>query len=268
VRPAARTAGTVRFVSTPTSCSVCGRTILKGERTRTYLTPDGEDRIVCELCRSRAEALQWISAEDAAKNPPQRNRRRRGSLVGWLRGLAPRPATEEGSGPRQEVKRSGSVAPPGAERSNGEKASGPASGSPRSKATDPAARGARVGRAGAIAETGTRLERAMARFNGSEHARTVAGLTKTLGDPQVSVGAAAGSPNEIRITVAWELSWYQWGVDLGEPASSVYEIAKGYEVAEIDASAREWNAHVEQGGRIAQGTAAQRPQGEPARTES
>jgi hypothetical protein len=108
----------------------------------------------------------------------------------------------------------------------------------------------------------------MARFNESEHARTVAGLTKTLGDPQVSVGAAAGSPNEIRLTVAWELSWYQWGVDLGEPASSVYEIAKGYEVAEIDAPAREWNAHVEQGGRIVQGTAPARSKGEPARTES
>ena len=48
----------------------------------------------------------------------------------------------------------------------------------------------------------------------------------------------------------------------------MYEIAKGYEVAEIDASAREWNAHVEQGGRIAQGTTATRPKSEPARTES
>ena len=247
-------------MSTPTSCSVCGRTILKGERTRTYLTPDGDERIVCELCRSRAESFQWISAEDAAENPPQRNRRRRGSLVGWLRGLAPKPAPADekaSAGPPE------SVPPP-----NGEEQAPVRATLARSAGPDPAARGARVGRAGAIAETGTRLERAMARFNESEHARTVAGLTKTLGDPQVSVGAAAGSPNEIRLTVAWELSWYQWGVDLGEPASAVYEIAKGYEVAEIDAPAREWNAHVEQGGRIAQGVGEPRPKGEPARTES
>ena len=248
-------------MSTPTSCTVCGRTILKGERTRTYLTPDGDERIVCELCRSRAEALQWISAEEAAENPPQRHRRRRGSLVGWLRGFAPKPAPgdEEAAAPSPPA----SVPPPNGERPTS--ARGPLA---RSEPTDPAARGARVGRAGAIAETGTRLERAMARFNDSEHARTVAGLTKTLGDPQVSVGAAAGSPNEIRLTVAWELSWYQWGVDLGEPTSSVYEIAKGYEVAEIDAAAREWNAHVEQGGRIAQGVTSARPKGEPAHTES
>ena len=248
-------------MSTPTSCSVCGRTILKGERTRTYLTPDGEERIVCELCRSRAESLQWIWAEEAADHHPKRDRRRRGSLVGWLRGFAPKPAPGH-----EEAPASGppaSVPPP-----NGEKPAPARTPLARSTGTDPAARGARVGRAGAIAETGTRLERAMARFNESEHARTVAGLTKTLGDPQVSVGAAAGSPNEIRLTVAWELSWYQWGVDLGEPASSVYEIATGYEVSEIDASAREWNAHVEQGGRIAQGTAPARPKGEPARTES
>ena len=46
----------------------------------------------------------------------------------------------------------------------------------------------------------------------------VAGLTRTLGDPKVSIGAAAGSSSEVRVTVAWELSWYQWGVDLeGDP---------------------------------------------------
>jgi hypothetical protein len=248
-------------VSTPTSCSICGRTILKGERTRTYLTPEGERRIVCELCRSRAESLHWVWAEEAADNPPKRDRRRRVSLVGWIRGLAQKlPAgDEEGAAKAPPA----SVPPP-----NSEEPATVGASLPRSAATDPAARGARVGRAGAIAETGTRLERAIARFNESEHARTVAGLTKTLGDPQVSVGAAAGSPNEIRLTVAWELSWYQWGVDLGEPTSSVYEIAKGYEVDEIDASAREWNAHVEQGGRIAPGAAVARPKGEPAPAES
>jgi hypothetical protein len=112
------------------------------------------------------------------------------------------------------------------------------------------------------------MERAVARFNESEHARTVAGLTRTLGEPQVSVGAAAGSPNEIRLTVAWELSWYQWGVDLAEPSRAVYEIDKGYEVSEIDASAREWNAHAAEGGNLRLGTALVKREGEPARTES
>lgn len=107
----------------------------------------------------------------------------------------------------------------------------------------------------------------MSRFNESEHARTVAGLTRTLGDPQVSVGAAAGSPNEIRLTVAWELSWYQWGVDLGEPSRAVYEIDKGYEISEIDASAKEWNAHAAGGGGLRLGSAPAQPEVEPAPTE-
>ena len=244
-------AGTVRSVSNPVSCSVCGRTILKGERTRTYLTPDGEKRIVCELCRARAEILEWVWAEDAnARRPAPSRRRRRGSLTAWLRG-------RRADGSDSEAV-PGSKPPP----ANGE-ASPVRSGSP-----DPAARGARVGRAGAIREPGTRLERAVARFNESEHARTVAGLTRTLGEPQISVGAASGSPNEIRFTVAWELSWYQWGVDLGEPSRAVYEIDKGYEVSEIDASAREWNAHVLEGNGLRLAAAAPRREGEPARTES
>lgn len=241
------------------SCSVCGRTILKGERTRAYLTPDGEPRTVCELCRSRAEALHWVWAEAANEHRPIRERRRRrGSLVGWLRGLGARPATGEAAN-----EPAGSVPPPGKEEAAGEAAAVSRSGPP-----DPAARGARVGRAGAISEPGTRLERAVSRFNESEHARTVAGLTRTLGQPQVSVGAAAGSPNEIRLTVAWELSWYQWGVDLGEPSRAVYEIDKGYEISEIDASAREWNAHAAEGGNLRLGTAPAEAEGEPARTET
>lgn len=234
---------------------MCGRTILKGERTRVYLTPDGERCSVCELCRSRAEAMHWVWAELANENRPVREpRRRRGSLVGWLKGFAR--AAEGAEQPAE------SVAPPAPRNGSGEAADTP------STRPDPAARGARVGRAGAVPEPGTRLERAVSRFNESEHARTVAGLTRTLGPPQVSVGAAAGSPNEIRLTVAWELSWYQWGVDLGEPSRAVYEIDKGHEVSEIDAPARQWNAYAGDDGRLHLGAVPAQPQGEPAGTET
>jgi hypothetical protein len=239
-------------VSNEASCSVCGRTILKGENTRTYLTPDGEPRTVCDLCRSRAEALHWVWAELANSSRVDPSRRRRGSLVGWLKGLAPkRPEPEEQ--PVVAADDNGSKAPPQP---------------PPQRVPDPAARGARVGRAGTIREPGTRLERAVARFNESEHARTVAGLTKTLGQPLVSVGAAAGSPNEIRLTVAWELSWYQWGVDLGTPSRPVFEIDKGHEIAEIDEPARQWNAHTADGGGLRLGTEPARAASEPARSES
>jgi hypothetical protein len=114
---------------------------------------------------------------------------------------------------------------------------------------DPAAPGANIRRrpAGAI---GGQLEYAAVRFNSSDAARTVAGLTRSLGQPRVSVGAAAGSPNGVRITVAWELCWYQWGVDLGDERRPVFEIGKGSEVEQLDRSARQWNAAMDEGAQL------------------
>jgi hypothetical protein len=94
----------------------------------------------------------------------------------------------------------------------------------------------------------TPFERAVARFNSSEAGRTVAGLIRTLGVPWVSVGAAAGAADEVRITVAWELSWYQWGVDIGDELRPVFEIGKGREIDQLDAAARQWNAAIDEGG--------------------
>ena len=61
------------------------------------------------------------------------------------------------------------------------------------------------------------------------------------------VGASAGAADEVRVTVAWELTWYQWGVDLGDELRPVYELNKGFEVEEIDAPARQWNASATDG---------------------
>ncbi len=83
---------------------------------------------------------------------------------------------------------------------------------------------------------------AVSRFNASEAARTVAGLARTLGAPRISIGAAAGSPGAARITVAWDLTWYQWKVGGGEQEAPVSELAHGTELEQLDAAAREWNA--------------------------
>jgi hypothetical protein len=99
----------------------------------------------------------------------------------------------------------------------------------------------------------TPLERATARFNASEAGRTVAGLVRTLGEPRVSVGACAGQADEMRITVAWDLTWYQWGVDVGAEGRPVHQIANGVDLAELDAAARQWNATALDGGRIVLG---------------
>ncbi len=121
---------------------------------------------------------------------------------------------------------------------------------PPSASPDPAARGARVDPLEREASPLSPFERAASRFNASEAGHTVAGLVRTLGPPWVSVGAAAGAPREVRITVAWELSWYQWGVDLGDEGRPVFQLAKGREIDQIDAAARQWNASAVEGGRI------------------
>jgi hypothetical protein len=129
---------------------------------------------------------------------------------------------------------------------------------------DPAAAGANVGRRPApeVSESpASRLERAANRFNESDAARTVAGLMRTLGRPSVSVGSAAGSPSEVRITFAWDLCWYQWGIDLGDDLRQVFQIDRGTEIDQLDGSARQWNASAEEGGRVALGAPPREPVG-------
>ena len=122
---------------------------------------------------------------------------------------------------------------------------------------DPAAPGANVGRRRVPSEG--RLELAVATFNESDAPRTVAGLCRSLGQPAVSVGASAGSASAMRITVAWELCWYQWGVNVVGGEGRVSRLANGGEVDELDRSARHWNAAVEGDGRLTLGAPAGRP---------
>ena len=56
-------------------------------------------------------------------------------------------------------------------------------------------------------------------FNASQFRRTVGGIAKSLGTPRVSITPLSGVNQEIVITVAWEISWYQYRVTPGlEPA--------------------------------------------------
>jgi len=94
-------------------------------------------------------------------------------------------------------------------------------------------------------------ELAAFRFNRSDPGRIVAGLTRTLGVPKVSVGSRGGSATEVRITCAWELTWHQWSVDLGDETGPVAEIAEGRRLTELEPAARQWNASAGPDGRIA-----------------
>src|SRR4051795_13607692 len=68
------------------SCDICGRTILKGERTEAYLAPGGQRHLVCELCTDRAYNEGWIR-ESAHMDMPATTRRpqERRSLFGRMK---------------------------------------------------------------------------------------------------------------------------------------------------------------------------------------
>jgi len=117
---------------------------------------------------------------------------------------------------------------------------------------DPAAPGANIRRR-AAESIDVRLEGAVVSFNAGEAGRTVAGLVRSLGEPRVSVGAAAGASGQARITVAWELCWYQWGVDCVD--GRVFELGKGSEIEQLDRAARHWNAAIGEGAQVVFGAA-------------
>src|ERR687897_440940 len=95
-----------------------------------------------------------------------------------------------------------------------------------------------------------RIRRALDRFNSSEHRRTVAGLTRSLGNPRVAAITPAEAPDQVRLTVAWDLPWYQWEVELSEEETAVHSLGTGKEVSELGAADRAWNAWAGDDGRL------------------
>lgn len=87
-----------------------------------------------------------------------------------------------------------------------------------------------------------KVERALEIFNASEYRRTVAGLVRTLGEPWVTALPRLEATGEVAVVVAWELSWYQYRVDLGDSDEPVTLVRKGQEIDELDAPLRQWNS--------------------------
>jgi hypothetical protein len=98
-----------------------------------------------------------------------------------------------------------------------------------------------------------KIERALEMFNHSEHTRTIAGIARTLGHPWVSALPRAEAPSEVDVTVAWELSWYRYRIDLGDANDPVTLLDKGQEIEELGESEREWNASATEDGQLAAG---------------
>jgi hypothetical protein len=86
-------------------------------------------------------------------------------------------------------------------------------------------------------------------FNASTYRRTVGGIAKSLGAAKASIVALSGDAGELAVTVAWDISWYQYRVspDSGQP---VRLERRGHELDELEETFKAWNAHVEDEGRL------------------
>jgi len=222
------------------ACAICGRRLLPGEQPFPFLTGDGTEVLACELCRPRAEAAGWLTPEEAAAaggtTAGRERRRSRGAQV--LGGLLARRQVPPVEDP-------GEVEPPA------RPAREPAATSSMPDAdSDPEPAGLPT----------TTVADALNAFNASDHRRTVAGLTRTLGSPRATaLVRRSGATDSIRLTIAWEITWYQWDVTVAGRGHEVREVRKGETIDQLSAGDRAWNLMAAADGTLEEKTAAETP---------
>lgn len=222
------------------ACAVCGRRLLPGERAIGFVTGDGAGIAVCELCKPRAEAAGWLRPEDVAAAGASAGRERRrgrgGGVIGGLISSLRQPDRGEGG--------SGRAAEP--DPAEAEAARRPAAAAPDPK------------------PAGITVADAVAAFNRSDHRRTVAGLTRTLGPPRATALLRKGNGGEtVRLTIAWEITWYQWEVAADGREREVRESGKGDTIDQLGAPDRSWNLMVAVDGTLEEKSSAATPVEEP-----
>ncbi len=232
--------------SDQSTCDVCGRTLLRGEHAEPFVNGNTR-RNVCQLCISRALHEGWVreGARQALDNASSGSERRR-SLLGRLR------SRREHNGDAQPA------APAPSAHSGGEVPAG--AGAPHG-ATDPPQRDSSWLARGRPRETrqvravptsdGQRIVSAIGLFNASEHRRTVAGVARSLGRPDVNVTPDPQHPSVVRIVVSWELCWYRYEVDISDDVAGVRLLDQGYELTDLSDQERAANVVADDAGQLA-----------------
>lgn len=241
------------------ACDVCGRTLLRGERAEPYLT-GGQRRQVCELCTVRAQHEGWIpeTGGDELTLRTTRHDGRGRSFFERLRSrrqrareAADEAAALEAAGSSRPSSRSDSGEP--RERTQPATRAGtgdvPASPAPSSRPSLDLPRRPRHVRA-VPTNADLKMQRALEVFNGSDHTRTVGGVSRSLGAPVVCVRSMPERPSVVGITVMWELSWYRYEIDLSDEAGGVRRAAQGDELSELEAEEQISNAAADERGAL------------------
>lgn len=205
------------------TCAVCDRTLLQGEQARKLRHGPGEEPVdVCALCERTALEHGWVR-EGAPLLP------------------APAPLRRK---PRQKLPSLAAIfLGAGGGASGGTGRRGRAGGGSGELVLD----GEPILRR--LSDGELAVVEAAEAFNASDFRRTVQGLLRSLGPADVSIVPLSGVHGEVVITIAWELSWYQYRVNPDGP-QAVRLAERGYELDEIDPALRAWNAHLAEDGRV------------------
>lgn len=209
----------IRTSNVQVTCDVCGRTLLRGEHSETYLA-GGSRRQVCELCSARAMHEGWVREGVALERTTRSiGGERRRSLLGRLRRAgAGRGADDAPTPPR----------PSSNGTSNGWHSAPDVQHEPAPELpVEP-----RQVRA-VPTSVEQRTVNAIERFNRSEHPRTVAGVARSLGAPVVVVRPTEEQGSLVTIVVSWELCWYRYEIELSDGGAAVRLAGQGYELSEI-----------------------------------
>lgn len=193
---------------TVVSCDVCGRTLLRGEHAEVFIAGGGR-RTVCELCTPRAAHEGWMreGLDDVGVRRNGRSRSR--SLLGRLRQRRDEYLARDEDAAGEPLY----AAPPEERHVHA-----------------------------VPTNADLKLARAVEVFNVSEHARTIAGVARSLGAPLVAVRPSPTEGAVVSIVAAWEITWYRFEVDLGNEAAGVRVTGQGSELAELDPADRQANA--------------------------
>lgn len=199
----------------PIVCDICRRTLLRGERPIGFVA-DGRPVKVCELCEPRAVHEGWIPEGDQDPAGATMSRRSRPSLLRRLRGETPQRRTTA----------------PGPSRVLDDTRGGP----PPAPRTRPVDEEQQRSVHGVPTSDALRLNRAIELFNASGLPARMAGITRSLGAPVVSVRNSEFEGTMVRATIAWELAWYRFEIDLSDDPPIVRPVARGAELRELDPS--------------------------------
>jgi hypothetical protein len=251
----------IRTSTTQAACDVCGRTLLRGERAEIYLS-GGVRRSVCELCTSRALHGGWVREGEVPEYDESSARTdRRRSLFGRRRNRRETretaPLDEAPGGEPAVDDQPPAPAPPAPPASSARpprpaEPSSPSWPAPVSRAASRLGGGGREPRHVRAVPTSIehKISSAVSLFNDSEHPRTVAGIARSLGLPDVSVHPSDVNGSVVHLVVSWELCWYRYEVDLRDEVPTVRGGDRGYELSELSELERQNNAAADERGRL------------------